>query len=223
MNFYGADLNLLFVFDALMAERNVTRAAAKIGRSQPALSNALGRLRRQLHDPLFVRAGKAMVPTPRALELAPEIDAALRHVRRATGAPAFRPGESRRMVRLATRDEGEQALFPALSLNPVRRGFDRSDRHAAEFGCGRVRTAPADSAFPLPDPDPFARGQSGLARSNQRGLIPRLVSESRRRGGPGRPPASEPGPIGCPTLIFTGLLLFVLPRAHPTYNCASCR
>src|SRR5258706_16235109 len=114
MNFYGADLNLLFVFDALMAERNVTRAAAKIGRSQPALSNALGRLRRQLHDPLFVRAGKAMVPTPRALELAPEIDAALRHVRRAMGAPAFRPGESRRMFRFATSDEVEQALFPAL-------------------------------------------------------------------------------------------------------------
>ena len=115
MNVYAIDLNLLSVFEAIWSERSVTRAAAKIGRSQPAVSNALGRLRRQLRDPLFVRAGKTMVPTPRAVELAPEIDSAFGHVRRAFEASAFRPEESRHSFRLASSDEIEQALFPALA------------------------------------------------------------------------------------------------------------
>ena len=55
MNLAGMDLNLLLVFDAVMAERNVTRAAKRIGLSQPAMSNALNRLRYHLKDELFVR------------------------------------------------------------------------------------------------------------------------------------------------------------------------
>lgn len=63
------DLNLLVVFDVLMQERNITRTAAKLNMSQPAVSHALSRLRRQLEDPLLVRTGDSMQPSPRALEL----------------------------------------------------------------------------------------------------------------------------------------------------------
>jgi len=114
MNITGSDLNLLLVFEALLSERSVTRASEKIGRSQPALSNALGRLRRQLRDPLFVRIGRTMVPTPRALDLAPDVAAALGHARRALGGPAFHAGRSTRVFRLATTDEIEHRLFPPL-------------------------------------------------------------------------------------------------------------
>src|SRR5215212_1939664 len=62
------DLNLLLAFDALMQSRSVTRAARTIGVSQPAMSNALARLRAQFGDRLFERGARAMIPTPRALE-----------------------------------------------------------------------------------------------------------------------------------------------------------
>jgi len=69
-NLNGLDLNLLRVLDALLRERSATRAGERLGLSQPAVSAALGRLRRALDDPLFVRSGNAMLPTPRAEALA---------------------------------------------------------------------------------------------------------------------------------------------------------
>jgi DNA-binding transcriptional LysR family regulator len=71
------DLNLLVVFDALMLERNVTRAARRLALSQPALSHALGRLRNMLKDELFIRSPKGMIPTPRAEQLASPVRRAL--------------------------------------------------------------------------------------------------------------------------------------------------
>src|SRR3954469_26006835 len=69
MDMHGIDLNLLVAFDALLAERNVTRAAARIGRTQPAMSAALARLRALFGDELFVRSPSGLQPTPRALDL----------------------------------------------------------------------------------------------------------------------------------------------------------
>ena len=66
VNIYNFDLNLLRVLDALLRERNVSRAAERLSLSQPAVSNATGRLRELLDDPLLVRVGRAMQPTPRA-------------------------------------------------------------------------------------------------------------------------------------------------------------
>jgi DNA-binding transcriptional LysR family regulator len=63
------DLNLLLAFEALMAERNVTRAAERMSVGQPAMSASLARLRKFFGDPLLVREGRSLVPTPRALEL----------------------------------------------------------------------------------------------------------------------------------------------------------
>jgi DNA-binding transcriptional LysR family regulator len=66
MDFHGIDLNLLVAFNALMNERNVTRAAIQTGVSQPAMSAALSRLRILLGDPLFQRSNAGLIPTPRA-------------------------------------------------------------------------------------------------------------------------------------------------------------
>ena len=77
-NFRTLDLNLLRVFDQVMAERNLTRAARNLHMTQPAVSNALGRLRDFLGDRLVVRSGYGVEPTPRALALWPAVDEALR-------------------------------------------------------------------------------------------------------------------------------------------------
>ncbi|MFI5805069.1 LysR family transcriptional regulator [Streptomyces sp. NPDC051561] len=72
------DLNLLRVLDALLQESSVTRAAERLGTSPAAVSRALARLRRTVGDPLLVRAGQELVPTPRALELRGEVSALIR-------------------------------------------------------------------------------------------------------------------------------------------------
>jgi len=77
MNLRSIDLNLLTVFDAIMAEGNQSRAANRLGMSQPAMSNALARLRAALDDPLFVRTAQGMTPTPRGRALAEPIRQAL--------------------------------------------------------------------------------------------------------------------------------------------------
>lgn len=80
MDFHGIDLNLLVAFDALMSERNVTRAAAQVGVSQPAMSAALSRLRRLFNDPLFLRSAAGLLPTPRARDLAEPLSQALKQI-----------------------------------------------------------------------------------------------------------------------------------------------
>lgn len=72
------DLNLLRVLDALLQENSVSRAAERLGTSPAAVSRSLARLRRAVGDPLLVRAGQGMVPTPRALELRGEVGELLR-------------------------------------------------------------------------------------------------------------------------------------------------
>src|SRR5262245_25665553 len=71
VNLKGIDLNLVVALDALLRTSSVTQAASEIGLSQPAMSNALARLRDVLGDPLFVRHGKRLVPTPAALAMQP--------------------------------------------------------------------------------------------------------------------------------------------------------
>src|SRR6202167_2415216 len=104
-NLRSVDLNLLVVFDALMAERNVTRAAERNGLSQPAVSKALNRLRSLFDDPLFVRHDRAMEPTARALELAGPIHGALADICRTLTLPAtFDPATASATVKIATID-----------------------------------------------------------------------------------------------------------------------
>src|SRR5690606_10322108 len=78
MNVSNFDVRLLVVFEALMAERNVTRAAARLSMSQPAVSNAIQRLRVQLGDQLFLKSARGVEPTPRASEMAAPVSEAIR-------------------------------------------------------------------------------------------------------------------------------------------------
>lgn len=80
MNLVGVDLNLLVVLQAVLEERSATRAAARLDLTQPAVSNALARLRVLLGDPLVVRSGRGLSPTPAALAIRPQLDTALRLV-----------------------------------------------------------------------------------------------------------------------------------------------
>jgi len=115
MNFAAFDLNLLRVFDALMRERSVTRAGEQIGLSQPAVSQALSRLRAMLDDQLFVRKGPEMAPTPRAEAIAPAVRNALALVEEALiGDRAFDPATAARTYTLIGSDFFASLLMPAL-------------------------------------------------------------------------------------------------------------
>jgi DNA-binding transcriptional LysR family regulator len=109
------DLNLLIALDALLEEGNVTRAAARIGLTQPAMSHALNRLRKILGDPLLVRTPRGMRSTPRADALMSPIRRALTDIERALSErPAFEPRSSRRTFTLAAVDYGELVILPPL-------------------------------------------------------------------------------------------------------------
>src|SRR6266700_302360 len=92
MSLAGVDLNLLVALDALLAERNVTRAAERVGLSQPGMSNTLARLRKLFGDPLLVREGLTLVPTPRAESLRQPVADALSLIEHALdNRPGFDP------------------------------------------------------------------------------------------------------------------------------------
>src|SRR5258706_11171279 len=95
------DLNLLVVFDAVMQERNVTRAGQRLGLSQPAMSHALTRLRHMLKDDLFVRSPRGMLPTPRAEQLALPVRAALDGLQHSLEPTQFTPSEATRSFGIA--------------------------------------------------------------------------------------------------------------------------
>ncbi|MET0238893.1 MAG: LysR substrate-binding domain-containing protein [Sphingobium sp.] len=109
------DLNLLPIFIALMEERSVTRAAERMGMTQPALSNALSRLRAMLQDPLFVRERYGIQPTPIALELAPGIAEALARLDDAVlGQQDFDPAKAERLFTIAPNGYVEFVLTPMI-------------------------------------------------------------------------------------------------------------
>jgi DNA-binding transcriptional LysR family regulator len=115
MNLRSIDLNLLVAFEALIEERHVTRAARRVGLSQPAMSNALSRLRRTLGDPLLVRTAEGMALTPAAEALASAVRAAFGPLREALEEkPRFDPRSSHRTFNLLMNDYVEIFLLAPL-------------------------------------------------------------------------------------------------------------
>lgn len=109
------DLNLLVALSALVAEENVTRAGAKIGLSQSAMSHALGRLRATFDDAILVRSRGKMVATARARALALDIDDALSTLSRAIGGgKGFDPARAKRTFTIAMSDYAELVVLPPL-------------------------------------------------------------------------------------------------------------
>jgi DNA-binding transcriptional LysR family regulator len=115
MNLAGIDMNLLVALDALLTERSVTRAAARVGLSQPAMSNTLGRLRTLIGDPLLVRAPRGMMPTARAKQMADRVRFALQEIQGALeDVQVFDAKSSNRAFTVATTDYANLALLPSL-------------------------------------------------------------------------------------------------------------
>jgi DNA-binding transcriptional LysR family regulator len=116
MDIRAVDLNLLKAFDALQAERAVTRAASRIGLSQPAMSHALSRLRGLFADDLFVRTQNGMEPTARAREIAPLIAAAIQQIEAALNlGTGFDPATSAGTFTVGMGEYAEVALVGRLA------------------------------------------------------------------------------------------------------------
>ena len=177
-NFRTLDLNLLRVFDQVMAERNLTRAARNLAMTQPAVSNALSRLREAVGDKLVVRSGYGVEPTPRALSLWPAIADALRQMEASLTPGDFVASEAVNTFVLAMADATAAELMPNL--------VEIIERDAPGVSM-RV--------LPLTTRDPrrlLDEGQMDLAV----GLFP---------GGAGRPdgagPAGRPGAVRPPAAV----------------------
>ena len=113
-NFRTLDLNLLRVFDEVMAERSLSRAARNLSLTQPAVSNALRRLRGTLGDELVVRDGQGMAPTPRALALWPTVREALRQLQASLSPSTFEPATASTTFVLTMADATAAELMPGL-------------------------------------------------------------------------------------------------------------
>jgi DNA-binding transcriptional LysR family regulator len=114
MNFHTLDLNLLRVFDAVMAEGSLTRASAGLAMTQPAVSQALRRLREAVGEDLFVRVAHGVRPTPHAEALWPQVRAALGALRQALVPGDFDPRRDPVQLRIAMADATAALLAPAL-------------------------------------------------------------------------------------------------------------
>lgn len=146
-----ADLNLLVLYEAVMRERNVGRAAARLNLTPSAVSHGLGRLRRMLNDPLFLRTPKGVVPTERAEELADPIAEILARVRGVVAASEpFDPATSTRRFIIGAPD----AVLAVLSrdlLEEVRQaapGVDLGLRHLL-VGRGRLLDRAWEGILPI--------------------------------------------------------------------------
>jgi len=158
MNISNFDLNLLRVFDAMMAERNVTRAAQRVFLSQPAVSHALARLRKEIGDPLFVRAGREMIPTARATELGSAVHTMLDQLALVIGKTRFDPRTSAAVFRIGIVDVREYILAPlfaklmreeASRIRFLVHGFDDSN-FQAQLASGALDIAISMPQLPAP-------------------------------------------------------------------------
>ena len=121
------DLNLFVVFDTIYTERNLTRAAELLCLSQPAVSNALARLRKTLNDDLFVRTPKGMVPTPMADNIIVRIREALNLMTETLNDnEQFDPRQSNKTFRLSMTDFSQSLLLPALMAQLQQQAPDMS-------------------------------------------------------------------------------------------------
>jgi DNA-binding transcriptional LysR family regulator len=112
----GIDLNLLVLLDALIEHRNVTRAADGMHMSQPAMSRALGRLRKLLNDPILVRGGDGFVPTPRAIALHPKLKRLLNDLTVLVSDDPFSPEKLTGCVTLAASEYQTIVFLPELTV-----------------------------------------------------------------------------------------------------------
>ncbi|MEZ5704159.1 MAG: LysR family transcriptional regulator [Burkholderiaceae bacterium] len=149
MRLRDIDLNLLVVFNQMLMDRSASVAAERLGMSQPAVSNALRRLRELLNDELFVRTAKGMEPTPYALHLAEPVVYALNALQTAlSNKETFDPRTSERTFNLAMTDIGEMYFMPPLmdALAELAPGIQVQTHRAS---AGDIRESMASGAIDL--------------------------------------------------------------------------
>jgi DNA-binding transcriptional LysR family regulator len=137
MHIKDIDLNLLRLFNEVYSAGSVSRAAERLGLTQPAVSHGLTRLRLLIKDPLFVRAPGGVKPTPKAVALAEAVQGALATLAQALSASSgFEPASSRRLFRLHMSDIGESRFLPDLmaSLHKLAPGVRVASRPVAHTG-----------------------------------------------------------------------------------------
>jgi len=149
LNFRTLDLNLLRVFDVVMAERNLTRAAERLSLTQPAVSNALKRLRDSVGEDLLTRSAHGVVPTPRAEALWPEVRSALGRLRSALAPGEFDPQADPASFRIAMADATAALFMPPLVAQIEQSGaranlrslpLTTRDPSTSSWQCRRVET-----------------------------------------------------------------------------------
>jgi DNA-binding transcriptional LysR family regulator len=235
MNKMNFDLNLLRVFDAMMAERNVTRAAQRIFLSQPATSHALARLRHEIGDPLFIRLGREMVPTAKALALAPAVRIMLDQLATVLDDTPFEAATSTATFRIGLVDVMEYLLAPTFAnmlqteapkIRFAIQSYD-SASYQTQLGNGTL-----DIAIGLSEPTapniysselaslpavglvrknhPLTQGHPGIAEFNQ---TPRLTTDlrsERLRKNSNEKPRS-PADVNDDVVVYTTAHFFAVP------------
>lgn len=192
MNFRTLDLNLLRVFDEVMAERSLTRAARNLAMTQPAVSNALRRLRDTLNDELVVRAGYGVEPTPFATTVWPAVREALGGLRAALAPSTFDPATAEVSFVVSMADTSATQLMPAL--------IKRIEAEAPNVSL-RI--------LPLTTRDPRKALEDGELDMTI-GYFPAVMAEITLRG----MQDGSPAPIAAQRL-YDGRYVCVMRRDHP--------
>lgn len=185
MHLQQIDLNLFVVFDTLYSERSVTRAAERLHITQPAVSNALRRLRDVFDDALFVRSPEGMVPTPIAETAAEGIRNALRQLQGSIGAIGkFDPAESRRSFVISLSDMAQTLLVPRLA------GIMATEAPSVTLKCVNIprqdielelASLRIDIALDVPNPTARQLGQEQLLRDRYVCALPASHSSSGKK------------------------------------------
>jgi DNA-binding transcriptional LysR family regulator len=190
-NFRTLDLNLLRVFDEVMAERNLTRAAHNLAMTQPAVSNALKRLREALGDELVRRAGYGVEPTATALALWPTVRDALGQLRESLAPGAFDPAQARNAFVIAMADATAAKVVPGL--------VDLLEREAPG---ANLRVLPLTTRDPR---ELLESGTADLAIGHFPGVIAELTAVH----------LQEHSPRFLHQRLYDGEYVVVMRRGHP--------
>lgn len=190
-HFRTLDLNLLRVFDEVMAERNLTRAAHNLAMTQPAVSNALKRLRAALGDELVRRAGYGVEPTPAALALWPTVRDALGQLRESLTPGAFDPAQARNAFVITMADATAAKVVPGL--------VDILEREAPGVN---LRVLPLTTRDPR---DLLESGSAELAIGHFPGVLAELTAVH----------LHEHSPRFLHQRLYDGEYVVVMRRGHP--------
>lgn len=189
MSFTNLDLNLLRVFDAVMTELNLTRAADRLATTQPAVSNALKRLRYVLDDELFIRTAHGVKPTARALTLRPAVRSALETLEAAIGPEKSDLVDVGKTLRLCMADSTAARMLPPL-IAPLKKAAPRLTLQI----------------LPLLSRDPresLIRGEIDLAVGSFPGIVAQLGAEQEVDSGI------------CHDPLYSGEYVCIMRRDHP--------